>query len=273
MNNYRKKMDAPLKKHAQLLTQIKANKQEALEWIESLAYGSRPLDEQLFENVVGFGWVCKNKDVYSSLPPMGNEDEFKWRYTIDEYRKLGQGGSAQVFKGWRLSDNTKVAIKKVKKSVVKVWGHVNGQLYPIEYCHLRMVDGCSRIANLLDAFEIGDEYIFVLETMDFCWDLMSHLLWNEKHFEEPRSRHIFLQLVEATEHCHKSGVFHRDIKLDNILIDDNTHEVKLMDFDISALACNLLLLIIRVPTRTCRRKCITDRPNMKDRLLPFIPWE
>jgi len=100
-----------------------------------------------------------------------------------------------------------------------------------------MVDGCSRIANLLDAFEIGDEFIFILETMDFCWDLTSHLLWNEKHLEEPRSRHIFRQLVEAAEHCHKSGVYHRDIKLDNILIDDNTHEVKLIDFDISALAC------------------------------------
>jgi serine/threonine protein kinase len=47
---------------------------------------------------------------------------------------------------------------------------------------------------------------------------------------------IFRQLVQAVEHCHKSGIFHRDIKLDNILIDVNTHEVKLLDFDVSELA-------------------------------------
>jgi serine/threonine protein kinase len=45
---------------------------------------------------------------------------------------------------------------------------------------------------------------------------------------------IFRQLVEAVEHCHNSGIFHRDIKLDNILIACETHEVKLLDFEFSA---------------------------------------
>jgi serine/threonine protein kinase len=45
---------------------------------------------------------------------------------------------------------------------------------------------------------------------------------------------IFRQLVEAVKHCHNSGIFHRDIKTENILIDFNTHEVKLLDFDLSA---------------------------------------
>jgi serine/threonine protein kinase len=53
---------------------------------------------------------------------------------------------------------------------------------------------------------------------------------------ETRSKIIFRQLVKAVDECHKAGIFHRDIKLANILLEENTNEVKLIDFDFSALA-------------------------------------
>jgi hypothetical protein len=165
MKNYRAKMDAPRKKRVELLTKIKANKQEALRL--NNCYDSRFPDEEQLEWVDEFGWICKDNNVYSSLPPIGNEEECKRLYSINEDKRIGKGASGSVFQGRRCSDNKKVAIKKVKKSNVMSWGNVNGQIYPIEYCHLRMVDGCSRIANLLDAFEIaGEEFILVLETFD-----------------------------------------------------------------------------------------------------------
>jgi serine/threonine protein kinase len=233
MNNYRKKLEAPLKKHAQLLAEIQANQQEAL--LLHDGYQARPADEQQFD-INGFGCICKDTNIYSSLPPIGSEDDFNWQYIIDEDEKPGKGGSALVFKGRRLSDNKKVAIKKVNEDKVYDWGRVNGELYPIEYCHLRMVDGCSRIANLLDAFYTGDEYIFILETMDSCSALVDRLLCSQKPLEEPQCKLIFRQLVEAVDHCHKSGIFHRDIKLHNIVMDNNSNEIKLIDFDTSALS-------------------------------------
>ena len=99
-----------------------------------------------------------------------------------------------------------------------------------------MVSGSSHIANILDAFEIKDEFILILETMDVC-ESLDRELKDENPLEEADCKLIFRQLVEGVGHCHNSGIFHRDIKLANILIKCDTKEVKLIDFDISALAC------------------------------------
>jgi serine/threonine protein kinase len=234
MNNYRAKIEAPRKKHAELLKSIKANKQQALGLINS--YDSRTPDEEQFERIDGRpGMKCKDNNIYSSLPPMGDEEDF-FRLYINEDKLIGKGSSCLVYRGRRRSDNKEVAIKKINKSKTYDWGSVNGQIYPIEYCHLRMLDGCNRIANLLDAFDTGDEYIFILETMYLCSSL-DICLRITREMKEPHCKLIFRQLVEAVEHCHKSGIFHRDIKTDNILLNLNRDEIKLIDFDLSVLAC------------------------------------
>jgi len=48
-------------------------------------------------------------------------------------------------------------------------------------------------------------------------------------FPEPIARFYFKQLIEAVEYLHNKGVSHRDIKLENLLIDENC-ELKLADF-------------------------------------------
>ncbi|KAI8072290.1 kinase-like domain-containing protein [Gongronella butleri] len=49
------------------------------------------------------------------------------------------------------------------------------------------------------------------------------------HFSEHVARHIFSQLLDALLYLKKKGIYHRDIKDENILIDDKFH-VKLIDF-------------------------------------------
>lgn len=51
---------------------------------------------------------------------------------------------------------------------------------------------------------------------------------------EPSARDIFLQLVEVVTYLHSSGVVHRDIKLDNILLDEQQNVV-LIDFEFASL--------------------------------------
>ena len=45
---------------------------------------------------------------------------------------------------------------------------------------------------------------------------------------------IMTQLVSALKYCHRKGILHRDIKLNNILLDENLN-VKLTDFGLSAI--------------------------------------
>jgi len=48
--------------------------------------------------------------------------------------------------------------------------------------------------------------------------------------DESKARTIFKQICEAVDACHKQGIAHMDLKPDNILINPDTLEVKLIDF-------------------------------------------
>ena len=121
IENYRKSIVAQCKKHAKLLITIEANKQEAVRLIDNGWLPRKNSVEQL-EHIDGFGYICKDNNIYSSLPPMGGEEDYLKLFTIDEDVKFGQGGCCVVFQGWRLSDNKEVAMKKINKSEVDTWG-------------------------------------------------------------------------------------------------------------------------------------------------------
>jgi len=44
---------------------------------------------------------------------------------------------------------------------------------------------------------------------------------------------IIKQLLKCVKYMHSRGVTHRDIKLDNILINPNMNKIKLVDFGVS----------------------------------------
>ena len=56
---------------------------------------------------------------------------------------------------------------------------------------------------------------------------------NTGRFAEKVSRYYFKQLLDAIKSCHTSGVFHRDLKAENIFMDSN-FDLKLGDFGFAA---------------------------------------
>jgi serine/threonine protein kinase len=52
-------------------------------------------------------------------------------------------------------------------------------------------------------------------------------------FEESLARYYFKQLLEGLEHMHQKGIAHRDIKLENILFDEN-FDLKIADMGFAA---------------------------------------
>lgn len=55
-----------------------------------------------------------------------------------------------------------------------------------------------------------------------------------QHLDEDTAQRIFKQVVHGIAHCHCRSVLHRDIKLDNILMDEN-EGIKICDFGVSRL--------------------------------------
>lgn len=62
-------------------------------------------------------------------------------------------------------------------------------------------------------------------------DLLHYVKW-KKWLREDEAKYIFKQIVYGLGHCHCWSVLHRDIKLDNVLL-DNERGVKLCDFGVS----------------------------------------
>ena len=85
------------------------------------------------------------------------------------------------------------------------------------------------INQILDTFET-EKYVFIV--MEYiCADLLSFIRKREK-LSENISKIIFKQIIEGLKYINKKKIVHRDIKLDNILIDlDN--KVENFDFDVS----------------------------------------
>ena len=104
---------------------------------------------------------------------------------------------------------------------------------PVEVALLQTMGqppACKNVVQLIEWFDEPQRYILILERPDPCVDLESYLQDLEENMTEEKARTIMLQAVEAANQCNLRGVMHRDVKGENILINTDTAEVKLIDF-------------------------------------------
>ncbi|NXL14326.1 HUNK kinase, partial [Setophaga kirtlandii] len=143
-------------------------------------------------------------------------------------RKLGEGSFAKVREGLHVVTGEKVAVKVIDKKRAKKDTYVTKNLR--REGQIQQMIRHPNIAQLLDILETENSYYLVME---LCpgGNLM-HKIYEKKRLEEHEARKYIRQLILAVEHLHRAGVVHRDLKIENLLLDEDNN-IKLIDFGLS----------------------------------------
>lgn len=97
----------------------------------------------------------------------------------------------------------------------------------IELMH--KVADCKGCIQILDYIEKNDRYLIIMEKPSKCVDLWDYISINGA-IEENLAKLFFKQIVNTVLEMKSKGVLHCDIKDENILVNLETLELKLIDF-------------------------------------------
>ena len=141
-------------------------------------------------------------------------------------RQIGHGAFGKVNLALHIGSGRLVAIKTFTKKHLKnkyARHKIKNEINILS--HLRH----PFINQILDSFETEKHIFIIMEYV--CGDLLGFIRKRGK-LSESISKLIFKQIIEGLKYIHKKKIVHRDIKLDNILI-DLTNTVKICDFGVS----------------------------------------
>lgn len=151
--------------------------------------------------------------------------------TLGEYilvKSLG-GDNSQVKLAVHKTTKERVAVKTLKKATMTEQELTRAQREIDIMRQLTQLDN-PYIIKLLDFIETSEEFHIFLEYVS-GGELVALILKN-KGLNEVHTHKLFLQILSAIRCCHSNKIIHRDIKLQNILLDHNRN-IKLIDFGLS----------------------------------------
>lgn len=142
-------------------------------------------------------------------------------------RLLGKGGFARCYELLSLSNNKIYAGKIISKTRISK-PHQKQKI-------LREVDlqrdlKHRNVVEFHSYFEDDNNVYIILENCSR--KSLVHVLKHRKCLTEPEVRYYMQQLVEGVQYVHQRRIIHRDLKLGNMLLNDNM-DLKLADFGLA----------------------------------------
>jgi predicted ATPase/GAF domain-containing protein/tRNA A-37 threonylcarbamoyl transferase component Bud32 len=152
--------------------------------------------------------------------------------TISGYRiseKLCESTNSIVYRGSRITDDQTVILKTLKQAYPSpekiAW-------FKQEYTITKNL----QISGVVNVYALENEqncWVIVLE--DFGGKSLDQLLKQKQQFTIAEFLEIAIQIVEILGQVHRQQIIHKDINPSNIILNQATGQIKLIDFGISSL--------------------------------------
>jgi predicted Ser/Thr protein kinase len=153
------------------------------------------------------------------------ELKLKGQYRI--VRLLGRGGMGAVYLARDLSLDREVAIKVVSTVA---------ESQEMKERFRREARTAAKLShpNIVPLHSFGDVEGMPYFVMGYVrGESLAARLRREGKLEEEEARRILADVADALDHAHRQGVIHRDIKPDNVLLEDESGRALLTDFGVA----------------------------------------
>ena len=167
---------------------------------------------------------------------------------IDQYileKSLGKGAYGEVYLTTIKGDSKLIATKKIDKSFCE---NPITKKYLINEINILKMLNHPNIVKFIDLKRTNNHYYIMME---YCNGgelhkvLEKYIEKNGKPFPEEIVQHLMRQIIDAFKYIHSKDIMHRDIKLENILLNYDTDEdkqnqnlmkanIKIIDFGFAA---------------------------------------
>ena len=150
------------------------------------------------------------------------------RYSI--ISTIGTGGMSVVYKAKDEKTGRIVALKILKDEYRKDADFIK------RFRHEATAAQSLSHPNIVKLYTVGSDQDTQYITMEYInGRTLSEIIRDEGPLSETRCVRYAVKILDALSHAHKKGIIHRDIKPDNILIDEDDN-VKVADFGIARMA-------------------------------------
>lgn len=199
-------------------------------FIEQITSGNYARITMVYESAPGPSFF--HKEVRKSNEPKSSEGAASGQQlSLDKFnilKCLGKGTFGRVLLVQnKKSLNEMFALKVIRKKFLKDHNQVETSRAEREILENM---NCPFIINLYGSFTDSKNLYFLLEYMP-GGELFYHL-YQDKRFPEEKAKFYMAQVCLALDYLHNHNVIYRDLKPDNILMDELGY-VKLADFGLS----------------------------------------
>ncbi|KAI0404375.1 kinase-like domain-containing protein [Xylaria palmicola] len=148
---------------------------------------------------------------------------------------IGTGAYGVVYLAVDITTRIQYAVKTLSKFNAD-GSPLDKRQLAFQHRELRLHYLASAHPNVVSMHKIVDDPDCIYVVLEYCseGDLFFNITECGQYVgKDDMVKSVFLQILDAVEHCHALGIYHRDLKPENILVSNQGDTVKLADFGLA----------------------------------------